>query len=114
MCNSSLVEVIQAVTGGQLTRDLVITHNELFPKQKVSLEDLRPSLDPDHVCRGSVPLKNGILTCGCPIRAEAPEPITHRDVANFDNLSIEALRIKIIEQYICHQLSIIVETENSK
>ena len=43
--------------------------------------------------------KNGILTCGCHIRAEAPEPITHRDVANFDNLSIEALRIKIIEQY---------------
>ena len=67
--------------------------------QKVSLEDLRPSLDPDHVCRGSVPLKNGILTCGCPIRADAPEPITHRDVANFDNLSIETLRIKIIEQY---------------
>ena len=84
----------EAVTGGQLTKDIVITHNELFPKQKLSLEDLRPSLDPDHVCRGTVPLKNGILTCGCPIRAEAPEPITHRNVANFENLSIEALKIK--------------------
>ena len=28
-----------------------------------------------------------------------PKPITHRNVANFDNLSIETLRKKIIEQY---------------
>ena len=89
----------ESVTGGQLTKDLVRTHNELFPKQKVSLDDLQPSLDPDHVCRGSVAFKNGLLICGCPIRAEAPEPITHRDVANFDNLSIEALRKKINEWY---------------
>ena len=75
----------ESVTGGQLTKDLLMTHNKLFPKQKVSLDDLRPSLYQEHVCRGSVPLKNGLLTCRCPIRAEAPEPITHRNVANFDN-----------------------------
>ena len=39
------------------------------------------------------------MTCGCPIRAEAPDAMTHKDVANFDNLSVEALRKKIVERY---------------
>ena len=46
----------QSVVGGQLTRDLMVSHNESHPNQKVSPGDLLPSLDPDHLCRGSVPL----------------------------------------------------------
>ena len=59
---------------------------------QVSHRDLLPSEDPDHVCRGTVPLKNGRLTCGCPLQADAPEPLTHREIAGFDSLSTEVLR----------------------
>ena len=31
-----------------------------------------------------MPLRNGILTCWCFVRAEAPDPITHKDVRDFD------------------------------
>ena len=40
-----------------------------------------------------------MLTCGCPVRAEAPEPLTHKEVADFDNLSVEVLRKKIVGRY---------------
>ena len=40
-----------------------------------------------------------MLTCGSPVRAEAPEAMTHNEVANFENLSVEALRKKIVERY---------------
>ena len=53
------------VQGGQLTLDLVAAHNIDFPSNKVSLSDLKPSTDPEFQCKGTVPLKNGILTCGC-------------------------------------------------
>ena len=46
-----------------------------------------------------MPLKNGILTCGCFVRAEAPDPISFRDVAGFDGMPRESLRRLIIKQY---------------
>ena len=65
------------VTGGQLTLDLLASHNQSHPSMQVSPNDLLPSPDPDHLCRGTIPLKNGMLPCGCPARAEPPEPLTH-------------------------------------
>ena len=50
------------VQGGQITLDLVAIHNVDFPNNKVCLSDLKPSRDTEHKCRGSLPLKNGILT----------------------------------------------------
>ena len=46
-----------------------------------------------------MPLKNGILTCGCYIRSEAPDPLTHQDVAGFDSMSKDSLRRLIIKLY---------------
>ena len=66
---------------------------------KVKLSDLKPSYDPEFKCRGSLPLKNGTLTCGCFVRAEAPDPISYRDVAGFDGMSRDSLRRLIIKQY---------------
>ena len=79
------------VAGGQLTMDLMASHNQSCPSNQVSPSDLLPSLDPDHVCRGSIPLKNGMLSCGCPVRAEAPEAMTHNEVADCENLSRKRL-----------------------
>ena len=76
-----------SVQGGQLTLDLVAGHNMDFPNNKVSLSDLKPSTDPEFKCKGMVPLKNGILTCDCFVRAEAPDPASHRDIAGFDGMS---------------------------
>ena len=87
------------VQGRQLTLDLVAAHNVDFPKNKVSLSDLKPSTDPEFKCKGTVPLKNGLLTCGCFVRAEAPEPASHRDVAGFDGMSKDSLRRLIIKLY---------------
>ena len=70
-----------SVTGGQLTLDLIASHNQMFPDKQVSSRDLVPSDDPDHACRGTLPLKNGVFMCGCPLRADAPEPLTHREIA---------------------------------
>ena len=39
-----------------------------------------------------MPLKNGYLTCGCYVRVEAPDPLTHKEVPGFDNMSNEGLR----------------------
>ena len=66
---------------------------------QVSPNYLLPSSDPDHMCRGTIPLKNRRLTCGCPVRAEPPEPMTHNEIADFDNLSVEVLRKKIVGRY---------------
>ena len=44
------------VQGGQVTLDLVAVHNVNFPNNKVSLSDLKPSIDPKFKCRGSLPL----------------------------------------------------------
>ena len=68
------------VQGGQVTLDLLAIHNVDFPANKVSLSDLKASKDTEHKCRGSLPLKNGILTCGCYIRKEVPDPISHKDI----------------------------------
>ena len=57
------------VPGGQLTLDLIAAHNQDFPSNKVSLADLKPNSDPDFQCKGTEPLKNGFLTCGCHVRA---------------------------------------------
>ena len=46
-----------------------------------------------------MPLKNGILTCGCFVRAEAPDPISYKDVAGFDGMSKDSLRRLIIKLY---------------
>ena len=86
------------VPGGQLTLDLIAAHNQDFPSNKVSLADLKPNSDPDFQCKGTVPLKNGFLTCGCHVRAEAPDPITHREVPGFDGMSNEGLRRFIIKK----------------
>ena len=88
-----------SVPGGQLTLDLIAAHNIDFPNNKVSLSDLKPNTDPDFQCKGTVPLKNGFLTCGCYVRAEAPDPLTHREVPGFDNMSNESLRRLIIKRY---------------
>ena len=87
------------VPGGQLTLDLIAENNQDFPNNQVSLADLKPDSDPDLQCRGSVPLKNGFLTCGCFVRAKAPDPITHRDVPGFDGMSNKGLRRFIIKRY---------------
>ena len=88
-----------SVPGGQLTLDLIAAHNIDFPDSKVSLTDLKPNTDPDFQCKGTVSLKNGFLTCGCHVRAEAPDPLTHREVPGFDNMSNEGLRRFIIKRY---------------
>ena len=49
------------VPGGQLTLDLIATHNQYFPDSKVSLADLKPNIDPDFLCKGTEPLKMVIL-----------------------------------------------------
>ena len=61
--------------------------------------DLKPVNDSEHVCRGTLPLKNGMLTCGCFTRSDAPEPLTHKDVPGFDNLSNKMLRKFIVTMY---------------
>ena len=65
----------------------------------MSLTDLKPNTDPDFQCKGTVSLKNGFLTCGCHVRAEALDPLTHREVPGFDNMSNEGLRRFIIKRY---------------
>ena len=77
------------VTGGPLTLDLIASHNQLVPDKQVSQGYLKPNNDPDQVCRGTLPFKNGVLTCECYARAHAPEPFTHKDIAGFDTLSNE-------------------------
>ena len=66
-----------SVPGGQLTLDLVASHNIDFPDSKVSLSDLKPNTDPDFQCRGKVPLKNGFLTCGCYVQCGEKSSHTH-------------------------------------
>ena len=92
-------EYIEEAPGGQLTLDLLAVHNS-ESDVKVKLSDLKPSKDPDFVCRGTLPLKNGFLTCGCYVRGEAPDALTHKDVPGFGNLSNEGLRRLIIKRYI--------------
>ena len=87
------------VPGGQLTLDLVAAHNNDFPNNKVSLSDLKPSTDPEFQCKGTVPLKSRDLTCGCHVRTEAPDPVTHQDIPGFDSMSNESLRRSIIKLY---------------
>ena len=89
----------ESVTGGQLTLDFIASHNQLYPGKQVSPGDLLPSNEPDHACKGTLPLKNGMLTCGCPIRADAPELFIHKDIAGFDTLSTEVLRREIVAWY---------------
>ena len=83
-----------------MTLDLIAAHNVDFPQNKVNLSDLIPGLDPEFKCKGTMPLKNGILTCGCFVRSEAPDPISHKNVAGFDSMSKDSLRRIIIKQYI--------------
>ena len=40
------------------------------------------------------------MTCGCFVRSEAPDPITHKDVAGFDSMSKDSLRRLITKQYV--------------
>ena len=80
--------------------DLIAAHNVDFSQNKVNLSDLIPSLDPEFKCKRTMPLKNWILTCGCFVRSEAPDPISHKDVAGFDSMSKDSLRRLIIKQYI--------------
>ena len=90
--------------GGKLTLDLIASHIQDNPNtignSQVSPRDLKPVRDPDFQWRGTLTLKNGILTCGCFVRADAPNPITHKDVAGFDAMSSEVLRKLIITKYI--------------
>ena len=39
------------------------------------------------------------MTCGCFKRADAPEPLTHKDVAGFDDISNEVFRKLIVSRY---------------
>ena len=96
---SSARGVERDVTGGQLTLDLLVSHNQSHPPMQVSPNDLLPSPNPDHLCRGTIPLKNVVLMFGCPVRAEPPNPMTHNETADFDNLAVEVLRKRIVERY---------------
>ena len=87
------------VQGGEVTLDILAMHNVDNPQCKVTLSDLKPTNDPEHKCRRSLPLKNGLLTCGCFVRSKAPDPLSHREVAGFDSMSKEKLRQLIICQY---------------
>ena len=69
--------------------DLIAAHHQDYPSNKVSLADLKPNSDPDFQCRGTVHLKNGFLTCGCYVRANAPDPIIHKEEPGFDAMSNE-------------------------
>ena len=84
---------------GFLGLPLIVSHNQSCPSKPLSPSYLLPSLDQFLVYGGLVPLKNGKLTCGCPVRAEAPDALTHNEVAGFGNLSVEALRKKIVEMH---------------
>ena len=64
------------------------------------MSDLIPIADQEFRCKGTMPLKNGILTCGCFVRSEAPDPFTHKDVAGFDSMSNDSLRRLIIKLYV--------------
>ena len=75
------------------------SHNQSYPDMQVSPGDLVPNSDPDHLCRGTLPLTNGMVTFGCPVRAEAPDPLTHKEIAGFENLSVEVLRKMIVSRY---------------
>ena len=66
--------------------DLIAAQNQDNRINKVSLADLKPSSDPDFQCRGNVDWKNWIFTCGYYVKADAPDPITHKIVAGFDAL----------------------------
>ena len=66
------------VPGGQLTMDFIAARNQDNLNNQVSLSHLKLKSDPGSQRRGTVPLTNGILTCGCYVRSEAPDPITHR------------------------------------
>ena len=64
------------------------------------MSDLKPSTDPEFKCKGTLALKNGILTCGCFVRAEAPDPVSHKNIAGFDGMSKDSLRQLIIKLYV--------------
>ena len=85
--------------GSQLTMDLIAAHNQDNPSNQMILADLNLNEEPDFQCRGTVALKYGILSCGCYVRADAPDPITHKDVAGFDAMSNDVLRKFIIKSY---------------
>ena len=87
------------VSRGQLMLDLIAPHNQLFPDSQVSPGDLKPVNDPDHAWRGTLALQNEIWTCGCFPRSNAPEPLTHKDVAGLDTLFNEVLRKLIVSRY---------------
>ena len=55
----------------------------------MGIADLKPNSDLDFQCRGTVLFKNGYLTCGCFVRAEALDPLTPKEVPGFDNMSNE-------------------------
>ena len=40
------------VHGGHVTLDILAMRNVDFPQNKVTLSDLKPSYDPEHMCRG--------------------------------------------------------------
>ena len=40
------------------------------------------------------------MTCGFFVRSEAPDPVTHKDIAGFDSMSKESLRRLIIKLYV--------------
>ena len=50
-------EQCKGVPGGQLTLDLVASHNIDNPKSQVSPGNLKPSTDPDFQCGGTEPFK---------------------------------------------------------
>ena len=52
-----------------------------------------------NICRDTFALKNGALTCECFARADAPEPLTCKDIACFDTLSNNVLRKLIVLRY---------------
>ena len=48
----------EGVLGGQLTLDLVASHNQSYPDSQANPGDLKPVNDPDFVCRGTLAFKN--------------------------------------------------------
>ena len=56
-CPGGGVQQDEGVSGGQLTLDLIASHNQSNPNSQVSPGDLKPVNDPDHICRGTLSLK---------------------------------------------------------
>ena len=60
--------IANATTVWQLTLDLLASHNHSHPSMQVSPNDFLPNQNPDHLCRGTILLKNAMLNINFPVK----------------------------------------------